>query len=305
MAQNNETLPLILAFLVTSGIVGAGAWWFLKSSANLPVAETPPTETITPPSLPVNPSTTSSQNFPFLSEVPMGTTIRINGSTSMVQVNEAFKKGFMAQYPNTIVIAKASGTEVGLRDLLAGKIDIAAMSRPLTPAEQQQGLAQVPVVRDAIAVFVGRDNPFTGSLTMEQVAAIFQGRIQNWSEVGGPNLPMRVINRAPTSGTYTFFQEIVLQGQAFGNTTNITTLTVDATTPIIRSIGTDGISYATYSQVANQSTARVLTINGLNPQDPNYPISRILYYVYREPAGEQVKAFLGFVQSPQGQKSLE
>ncbi|TVQ45348.1 MAG: phosphate ABC transporter substrate-binding protein [Gloeocapsa sp. DLM2.Bin57] len=315
MAQKNETLPLVLAFLITCGIVGGGIWWFLQQSSNLPVAETTPTQPITEtpptepvaettPTIPVNPTTATEQNLPFVSQVPMGTTIRINGSTSMVQVNEAFKKGFMEQYPGTMVIARASGTEVGLRELLEGKVDIAAMSRPLTPGEQQQGLASIPVVRDAIAVFVGINNPFTGSLTSQQVAGIFQGRIQNWSEVGGPNVPIRVINRAPTSGTYGFFQEVALQGQEFGNTPNITTLTVDETTPIIRDIGTDAISYATYSQIANQSTAKVLPIDGLNPNDGNYPLQRILYYVYKEPTSPQVEAFLGFVRSPQGQQSL-
>lgn len=322
MAQKNETLPLVMAFLITCGIVGGGVWWFLQRSSNLPVAETTPTQPVvettptqpvaetTPtqpdnlPSIPIPPTTTASQDFPFVSQVPMGTTIRINGSTSMVQVNEAFKKGFTQQYPGTIVIAKASGTEVGLKELLEGTVDIAAMSRPLTPGEQQQGLASIPVVRDAIAVFVGVNNPFTGSLTSQQVAGIFQGRIQNWSEVGGPNVPLRVINRAPTSGTYGFFQEVALQGQDFGNTPNITTLTVDATTPIIRDIGTNGISYATYSQVINQSTAKIVPIDGLNPNDGNYPLQRILYYVYREPASPQVEAFLGFVRSPQGQQSL-
>jgi phosphate transport system substrate-binding protein len=222
----------------------------------------------------------------------------------MVQLNEAFKTGFMQQYPATIVIANASGTEVGLRDLLDGKIDLAAMSRPLTPAEQGQGLVSVPVVTDAIALFVGKDNPFQGSLTQAQVRGIFQGTIQNWSEVGGPNIPLKVINRAPTSGTYQFFQEVVLQGQSFGVSPNITTLTLDETTPIIRSIGTDAISYASYSQIANQSTVRVVTIDGLSPTDANYPLQRVLYYVYRTPPSPSVQAFLGYVQSTQGKSAL-
>ena len=308
MAQKNETIPLLLALLITLGIVGAGIRWFLNQSPELkPVAETPPTEPVTPPPvtqppvtpppIPATPPTSSGDTFPLVAQVPMGTTIRINGSTSMVQVNEALKAGFMQKYPGTIVIANASGTEVGLRDLLDGKIDLAAVSRPLTPGEQQQGLVSVPIVTDAIALFVGKDNPFQGSLTQAQVRGIFQGTIQNWSEVGGPNIPIRVINRAPTSGTYNFFQEVVLQGQSFGNSPNITTLTVDETTPIIRSIGTDAISYATYSQIANQSTVRIISIDGAYPSSTSYLLQRVLYYVYRTPPSPSVQAFLGYVQS--------
>jgi phosphate transport system substrate-binding protein len=305
MAQKNETIPLLLALLITFAIVGVGVRWFLNQSPQLkPVAQTPANQPVTPPPIRANPSTSSDGNFPLVAQVPLGTTIRINGSTSMVQLNEAFKTGFMQQYPATIVIANASGTEVGLRDLLDGKIDLAAISRPLTPAEQGQGLVSVPIVTDAIALFVGQDNPFQGSLTQAQVRAIFQGTIQNWSEVGGPNIPLKVTNRAPTSGTYQFFQEVVLQGQSFGVSPNITTLTLDETTPIIRSIGTDAISYATYSQIANQSTVRVVTIDGLSPTDANYPLQRVLYYVYRTPPSPSVQAFLGYVQSTQGKSAL-
>jgi phosphate transport system substrate-binding protein len=223
----------------------------------------------------------------------------------MVQINEKMKQGFTQKYPGTIVIANASGTEAGIQDLLALKTDLAAISRPLTPGEQQQGLVAVPAAKDSIAVFVGINNPFKQSLTQAQVAGIFQGKIQNWSEVGGTSGLIRVINRAPTSGTATFFQELALGGQYFGNTPNITTLTIDETTPIIQSIGTDGISYATYSQVANQSKARVVAIDNLTPTDPNYPYQRVLYYVYKEPASFNVQAFLGYFQSPEGQKNFD
>lgn len=299
MTQKNDTIPLLLSLLVTSCIIGGGIWWFLKLLPNSSPVTDHNSTTITTPKTPV---TFPDNPFPVLTQVAMGTTIRINGSTSMVQVNELLKQGFIKQYPGTIVIANASGTEAGIQDLLNGKIDLAAISRPLTPAEQQQGLVAIPVVKDAIAVFVGKSNSFTSSLTQAQITAIFTGNIQNWSEVGGANLPLRVINRAPTSGTRQFFQEVVLGNQPFGNTPNITSLTVDETTPIIRDIGTDGISYATYSQVANQSTARIIPIDGLSPQDANYPFQRVLYYVYQDPAGPSVQAFLGYIQSPEAQQ---
>ncbi|ELR99085.1 phosphate ABC transporter substrate-binding protein [Gloeocapsa sp. PCC 73106] len=311
MAQKNDTLLLLLALVITGAVIGGGLWWFLGRSQTpistpVPSSEQPQEET-KERSLPSTPTTTgaiSEEQFPLLTEVPTGTTVRINGATSMVQINEGIKNGFMQQFPGTQVIANASGSEKGISDLLTQKIDLAAISRPLTPAEVQQGLVAIPVTQDAIAVFVGTVNPFTDGLTQAQVAGIFQGQIQNWSEVGGNNQSIRVINRAITSGTHQFFQEVALQGQLFGNTPNITTLQLDETTPLINSVGTDGISYATYSQVANQSKARVVPIDGLNPQDSGYPYQRILFYVYKQPASFNVKAFLGYVKSPQGQQKL-
>jgi phosphate transport system substrate-binding protein len=53
-------------------------------------------------------------------------------------------------------------------------------------------------------------------LTMDQVARIFKGEITNWSEVGGPNEPIKVTTRpVPDTGTGVLFQEIVLKGSPY------------------------------------------------------------------------------------------
>ncbi|NJO21347.1 MAG: phosphate ABC transporter substrate-binding protein, partial [Spirulinaceae cyanobacterium RM2_2_10] len=153
-------------------------------------------------------------------------------------------------------------------------------------------------------IIVGIDNPFNGTLTTEQVRGIFTGQITNWQEIGGPNATIRVINRPPVSGTHQAFQDIVLDGQPFGNAPNITTMPRDETTGMIQQLGTDGIGYATYVQVANQSTARSLLVDGINPRANNYPLQRQLAYVYQEPASDEVAAFLGFVGSPAGQQAV-
>ena len=82
------------------------------------------------------------------------------------------------------------------------------------------------------------------------------------------------------------------------------TMERDATTPILRALETDGISYATYAQVANQQTVRIIAIDGLTPEANNYPYQRVLYYAYREPASLEVEAFLGYALSSQGQKAI-
>ena len=94
----------------------------------------------------------------------------------------------------------------------------------------------------------------------------------------------------------------MLQGEDFGETSNIETLTRDATTPMLQALGTDGIGYATFSQVANQMTVRTVAVDGITPQASSYPYQRQLFYVYQEPANPAVKAFLGYFASPKGQK---
>jgi phosphate transport system substrate-binding protein len=230
--------------------------------------------------------------------------VKIDGSTSMVQINQALKSSFERQFPGTTVNTNAGGSDKGIQDLIRGNVDVAAISRPLTFQETSQGLVAVPITKDAIAIVVGDKNPFRRGLSQDQVREIFQGQITDWSKVGGTAGTLRVINRPPNSGTHQTFQEFVLQGQNFGTTPNITTLPQDATTPLLRALGTSGIGYATYSQVANQQTVRAVAIDGLTPEAPNYPYQRTLYYVYKQPASPQVQAFLGYVTSDKGKDAI-
>jgi phosphate transport system substrate-binding protein len=284
--------PPIVFILLLFFVLGAGYWWFFMRKQ-------------APVSTPVGGNmTTTTTPFPLPTTVARGTTVKIDGSTSMVTINKNLKNGFEKQFPGTKVESNGNGTDQGIEDILAGKVDIAAASRPLTEQEQSQGLKSVTITQDAIALMVGKANPFNQGLTSSQVADIFQGKINNWSAVGGPSVTIRVINRPVISGTHQIFKELVLKGANFGTTPNITTLPRDATTPLIQSLGIDGIGYATFAQAANQKTARVLSIDGLAPDVGSYPYQRSLYYIYKDPANVGVKAFLGYATSPQGQQVL-
>jgi phosphate transport system substrate-binding protein len=72
---------------------------------------------------------------------------------------------------------------------------------------------------------------------------------------------------------------------------------------MLQQLGTDGIGYATFEQVADQQTVRVVPIDGLTPEAPTYPFKRSLYYVYRDANSPAVQAFLGYALSPQGQQA--
>ena len=298
MSQKSGPPPIVFILLFLA-LLGGGYWWFFMRNP----AQT--TTTTQPENSPLGSNTTTTTGaFSLPTTVASGTTVKIDGSTSMVTINQNLKNGFEKKFPGTKVEAVGNGTDKGIQDLLAGKVDIAAASRPLTAQEQSQGLKAVTVTQDAIALMVGKTNPFNQGLTSNQVADIFQGKINNWSAVGGAAATIRVINRPAISGTHQAFKELVLKKGNFGTTPNITTLQRDATTPLIQALGIDGIGYATFAQVANQQTVRVLAIDGLTPDGSSYPYQRSLYYVYKDPANVGVQAFLGYATSPQGQQAL-
>jgi phosphate transport system substrate-binding protein len=47
---------------------------------------------------------------------------------------------------------------------------------------------------------------------MDQLRKIYNGKVSNWKEVGGPNQDIVVVSRDSTSGTYEVFGDLVLKG---------------------------------------------------------------------------------------------
>jgi phosphate transport system substrate-binding protein len=296
--------PPIVFILLFLALLGGAYWFFFRKPKLATVPSQPQVEAIPSGTTQAAAPTTASTGFALQANVPAGTTVNVDGSTSMVLINEALKTGFQQQYPGATVNTNATGSDNGIQALLAGSADLAAVSRPLTPQEQAQGLVAVPVATDSIALVVGQNNPFQRGISAAQVGQIFTGQIDNWATLGGPSATIRVINRPPVSGTAQAFQSMALAGQPFGHAPNIVTMDRDATTPMLQQLGNDGIGYATFEQVADQQTVRVVPIDGLTPEAPTYPFKRSLYYVYRDANNPAVQAFLGYVLSPQGQQAV-
>ncbi len=329
MSQSKETTVLVLSLLVTAGIAGGG-YWFFSQQAKPTAGIQSPTSTgasngsSSPQSTTTNPtSATNSTNAPTSTGLNLDTSLpnpnvlEIDGSTTMVLLVKEMRNAYSQVNPNIpttfgLPDGKPGGSSQGLQNLINGTVSIAASSRPLKSAEAQSGVQLVPIAKDAIAVVVGINNPFKGNLTKDQVRDIYQGKITNWSQVGGTNLPIKVINRATTSGTREAFLDIVLLGQNFApDSPNFITWPQDETTAILREMGNSGISYATVAQVEKQEIVRIVAIDGMNPTDVlavkagKYPISRSLFLGAKKTTSPAAKQFIEFALSPQGQQIVQ
>ena len=250
-------------------------------------------------------STTSDPSFALPSALPNDTRVKLDGSSSMTVINETLKKRFQEKFPGSTLDLAANGSSKALEALIKGDIDLAAVGRLLTDIEKSQGLKQVPISREKIAIFVGSENPFSGSLTAEQFAKIFRGEIKDWSEVGGTPGPIRLIDRPDTSDTrQALSQYPVFKSAPFKTGANATQV-ADDTAAIVEELGKDGISYGIASQVVERPTVKVLPMHETLPTDPRYPYSQLRSYVYKAEASPQVQAFLGFATSAPGQEAVQ
>ncbi|MBG1240153.1 DUF4912 domain-containing protein [Nostoc sp. NZL] len=247
-----------------------------------------------------------SPSFTLPQTVQNGTIVRIDGSSSLGAINQSLKENFEKQFSGTKVEVAANGTDTALKDLLDGKIDIVAMGRGLTPAEKAQGLEQVRLRREKIAIIVSADNPFKQSLTSRQFARIFRGQITNWSQLGGPSEKIRVIDRPNTSETRDTFRTYpAFKTAEFTTGPNATQVTEDNTAEIIKQLGKDGISYVLANQVSKLKDVRVLQLHQALPDDDKYPFSQPLVYVYKKNPSLSTVDFLGFTLAAPGQQAIE
>jgi len=251
-------------------------------------------------------SASPTPSFPLPQTVENGTTVRIDGSSSLSAINQSLKDNFEKQFSGTKVEIAANGTDKALRDLLDGKIDIAAIGRGLTPAEKALGLEQVRLRREKIAIVVGAENPFKQSLTSRQFARIFRGQITNWSQLGGPDAKIRVIDRPETSDTRDTFRDYpAFKTAKFATGSNATQVADDNTAEIVKQLGKDGISYVLANQISKLENVRVLQLHQTLPDDAKYPFSQPLVYVYKKNPPLGVASFLGFTLAPVGEQAIE
>lgn len=134
--------------------------------------------------------------------------ITLAGSTSMEKFSNALAEAFMAKNPGVAVSAEFIGSSAGIEALLAGSADIGNSSRALKDSEKSSGAVENIVAIDGIAVVVDPANT-VADLTKANLIDIYTGKVTNWSDLGGENMPIVVVGRESGSGTRGAFEELL------------------------------------------------------------------------------------------------
>jgi len=242
--------------------------------------------------------------------------ITVKGSDTMVHLVSSWAEAFMQRNPGIEVSVTGGGSGTGIAALINGTTDICAASRSIKEKEltlaNQKDIHpnEIVVTRDGIAVVVNPDNPIN-ELTTNQLGKIFTGDFPRWSDVGGPDQEIVVLSRESSSGTYIFFQEMVLKKQDY----RLDAKLLPATSAIIQSASTDkwaigyvglGFALAATDKVKIIAVKTDVESAAVMPSDMTvksgqYPIARPLYiYLDGEPDGT-IKKFIDFCLSSEGQ----
>lgn len=237
--------------------------------------------------------------------------IRIKGSDSMLSLVESLARNFMQNYKNISIYVEGGGTAVGIKSLINRTSDICSASRSLQSDEIKEladktgyiGLSYL-IAKDAICIYLNPEN-IINNLTISQLKDIYTGKIKNWKELGGEDLPIILISRSPNSGTYLYFKEHVLLAEPFSNDVIIKHTTQSVQEEVMKYKGAIG-----YGSIANHQNISLCKIDGIEPSLENiiidkYPITRYLYfYVLDTPTGA-IKKFIDWTISNEGQNFIK
>ena len=214
------------------------------------------------------------------SALAAGGTVATDGSTSMEKVIGALGEAFTLQNPDISFTYNPTGSGTGIQAALAGQCDIGLSSRALKDAEKESGLTETVLAYDGIAIIVHPDNPVT-SLTVEQIADIYTGKITDWKDVGGAEGAIVLIGREAGSGTRDGFETITGTKDACLYRQELT-----ATGDVIATVSQNpnAIGYASLASV--KKTVKALDVDGVTPseetvKDGSYKIQRPFVLVTR------------------------
>ncbi|MGQ5518948.1 phosphate ABC transporter substrate-binding protein PstS family protein [Enterococcus gallinarum] len=227
------------------------------------------------------------------------------GSTALQPLVQAAQESFTSENPNYMITVQGGGSGTGLSQVEAGAVTIGNSD---VFAEEKDGVDASKLVDHKVAVVgmapVVNKEVGVKDISKQDLIDIFTGKTKNWSELGGKDQEIAVINRASGSGTRATFEKWGLDGaetiQTQEQDSSGTVRKIVAETP-------GAISYLALSYL--DDSLQALTIDGVEATPENIATNdwKIWSYEHMYTNGEpdaNVKTFLDYMLSDDIQQGV-
>jgi phosphate transport system substrate-binding protein len=244
-----------------------------------------------------------------------GGTLRVSGSTTVNPV-AADAAEVLRKQGLRITVDAQGGSAGGISQLAQGQVEIAMSSKPIGD-EDRTAFPSVDFVTtqigsDAVGIIVRREIYDGGirNLTRDQLKALFEGRIRNWRELGGPDVDVFVYDKEPGRGTREVIDKY-LYGSAEApppsqsNNFAIVGGNEEGRAKVLSTPG--GVTPLSTSFVTGYPKLAAVAVDGVEPTpariiDQSYPMFRPLYLLTNGPPAGAAKTFVDYVLGDEGQE---
>ncbi len=252
---------------------------------------------------------------------PLAGQVRVAVPPELKPALEQAALAYSAQQPNVQVVVANSGAPSGLSALQQGQADVVLLARNLTPEEQASlGDAQVrPLPQsDPLALII---HPLVkiDDLSPDQIRAIFAGDITNWSAVGGPDAPIRLVLPAAGSDSRLVIEQQILgpdtppaeAGAVVVSSDEAVRAAVAETPYAVGLVPADGSrqppllreNWAVIDTLLLQ--AKTVSVGQAAPGSDGYPLGRPLNLIAPASASPAAQSWIDFVLSVEGQQLIK
>ena len=250
----------------------------------------------------------------------------LDGATALYPVYSAF---FRAVYPEEkfredthrmrdkyLRLSTTTGAYMSIVEGNADIIFVASASEEQKQYAEKRGveLEFIPIGSEAFVFFVNEKNPLD-DISLADVRRIYTGEITKWSDLGVDGLGEIVaFQRDEGSGSQTAIENLIgkenlmeAPGREIAGMGEMIYRVADYK----NFKNAIGYSFRYYTTVMNKNSGlKVLSLNGVEPtaetiKSGTYPVAGNFYAVIRSDAGENVRGFIDWMLSDEGQKIIE
>ena len=117
--------------------------------------------------------------------------ISISGAFALYPLAVKWAEEFQKLNPGVKIEVDGGGAGKGMTDVLADQVDIAMVSREVSPEEEQKGAIGFPSAKDAVVPTINQNNPYYAQLVKhginKQAASDLwiEGKIKTWGQLLG------------------------------------------------------------------------------------------------------------------------
>jgi phosphate transport system substrate-binding protein len=224
-----------------------------------------------------------------MAQAALAEDVKLNGAASVVTDLVAPHRAEVEKATGYKLVIDKSNAGKGLIDLIDGKCDAAMASASLdatVKAAKSAGLTKaVPdlklhVIKKSEVVFIVHPSNPVKSLTWEQIKDIHTGKITNWKEVGGKDLPITVYTDAKASATRGLIKQVVMADGEYAAGAKAVSFVKEVNDRVARDaggIGGLGLGFVDPSQVVIVATKKIERPLGfITVGAPSAPMQKVM-----------------------------